>query len=251
MSRPSVRGRVPRSARPAVGGVRRRSAGGALLKGAARRRRALGCRPARRLRRATAASSARSRRRGSTGTRHARLQRLRRRAEGGLRRRASPRSRRPTPASTVKVNTVDHNTFQENINNYLQGNPDDVFTWFAGYRMRFFAAQGLAGDISDVWDKLDASFTDAFKQASTGDDGKQYFVPFYNYPWAVFYRKSVFEEKGYAVPKTLDEFDDARRKQMKKDGLTRSPSPTRTAGRRWAPSTSSTCGSTATSSTST
>ena len=40
---------------------------------------------------------------------------------------------------TVKINTVDHNTFQENINNYLQGQPDDVFTWFAGYRMRFFA----------------------------------------------------------------------------------------------------------------
>ncbi|WP_233578932.1 hypothetical protein [Micromonospora sp. BL4] len=28
----------------------------------------------------------------------------------------------------VAVNTVDHNTFQENINNYLQGKPDDVFT---------------------------------------------------------------------------------------------------------------------------
>ena len=27
---------------------------------------------------------------------------------------------------TVKVNTVDHENFQENINNYLQGNPDDV-----------------------------------------------------------------------------------------------------------------------------
>ncbi len=51
----------------------------------------------------------------------------------------------------MKINTVDHKTFQENINNYLQGNPDDVFTWFAGYRMQFFAAQGLAGDISDVW----------------------------------------------------------------------------------------------------
>ncbi|NUR83035.1 MAG: carbohydrate ABC transporter substrate-binding protein, partial [Nonomuraea sp.] len=28
----------------------------------------------------------------------------------------------------VKVNTVDHNTFQENINRYLKGTPDDVFT---------------------------------------------------------------------------------------------------------------------------
>jgi ABC-type glycerol-3-phosphate transport system substrate-binding protein len=34
----------------------------------------------------------------------------------------------------VKINAVEHNTFQENINNYLQGSPDDVFTWFAGYR---------------------------------------------------------------------------------------------------------------------
>ena len=33
---------------------------------------------------------------------------------------------------TVAINTVDHNSFQENINNYLQGSPDDVFSWFAG-----------------------------------------------------------------------------------------------------------------------
>src|SRR5438309_2005957 len=52
---------------------------------------------------------------------------------------------------TVKINTVDHNTFQQNINRYLKGSPDDVFSWFAGNRMKFFAAQGLATDISDVW----------------------------------------------------------------------------------------------------
>ncbi len=43
----------------------------------------------------------------------------------------------------VNVNTVDHNTFQEQINTYLQGRPQDVFTWFAGYRMQFFAQKGL------------------------------------------------------------------------------------------------------------
>ena len=149
---------------------------------------------------------------------------------------------------TVKVNTVDHENFQENINNYLQGNPDDVFTWFAGYRMRFFAAQGLAGDISDVFGGL-TGMSEALKQASTGDDGKQYFVPLTTYPWALFYRKSVWEEKGYEPP-------DPRRAghpvQADAEGrLVRSPSPTRTAGRQWAPSTSSTCASTATSSTST
>ena len=41
-----------------------------------------------------------------------------------------------TSGIKVELNAVDHNTFQENINTYLQGSPDDVFTWFAGYRMQ-------------------------------------------------------------------------------------------------------------------
>jgi len=118
----------------------------------------------------------------------------------------------------VKVNTVDHNTFQEQINNYLQGRPDDVLTWFAGFRMRFFARKGLVGDISDVWEKIGDGFSDAMKEASTGDDGKQYFVPMYNYPWAVFYRRSVFEQRGYQPPRTLDDLK-ALGAKMQKDGL--------------------------------
>src|SRR3954451_4223530 len=105
-----------------------------------------------------------------------------------------------TSGGTVKVNTVDHNTFQEQINSYLQGKPDDVFTWFAGYRMQFFAAKGLATEISDVWSDAGSNYSDALKKASTGSDGsKQFFIPFYYYPWALFYRKSVFEKGGYEV----------------------------------------------------
>jgi multiple sugar transport system substrate-binding protein len=43
-------------------------------------------------------------------------------------------------------------------------------------------------------------------------------VPLYNYPWAVFYRKSVWAAKGYQVPTTWDAFV-ALQKQMKSDGL--------------------------------
>ncbi len=119
----------------------------------------------------------------------------------------------------VDVNTVEHEQFQEQITRYLGSGPDDVWAWFAGYRMRYFAAQGFAGDLSGLWsDTLDDQFTDAFKQASTGDDGKQYFVPFYNYPWAVFYRKSLFEEKGYDIPTTMDDFE-ALCQEMQTDGL--------------------------------
>lgn len=118
----------------------------------------------------------------------------------------------------ITVNTVQHEAFQEQINNYLQGRPDDVFTWFAGYRMQFFAAQGLASQIDDVWAKVGSNYSDPMKLASTGADGHQYFVPVYNYPWAVFYRKSLFKDKNYQVPKTLDDLK-ALCEQMKKDGI--------------------------------
>jgi multiple sugar transport system substrate-binding protein len=118
----------------------------------------------------------------------------------------------------VKDNIVDHSTFQNSITSYLGGTPDDAFTWFSGYRMRFFANQGLATAIDDVWAKVGSNYTEGYKTASTADDGKVYFVPTGYYPWAVFYRKSVFEAGGYTVPTTWDELKTLCAK-MKADGL--------------------------------
>lgn len=118
----------------------------------------------------------------------------------------------------VSVNTVDHNTFQDNISSYLQGTPNDLFTWFAGYRMQYFAAQGLATPIDDVWEKIGANFSAPAKALSKGLDGKYYFVPIYNYPWVIFYNKSTFKEKGYTIPATWDDLITLVKK-MKKDGL--------------------------------
>lgn len=118
----------------------------------------------------------------------------------------------------ISINTVDHNTFQNDITSYLQGTPDSLCTWFAGYRMQYFAAQGLLTPIDDVWGKIGANFGDSAKALSKGLDGKFYFVPIYNYPWVVFYNKSTFASKGYQIPTTWDQFT-ALSKQMKKDGL--------------------------------
>ena len=110
-----------------------------------------------------------------------------------------------------------------------------------------FAENGLITDLSDVWpiDGLD----DSFKEAATAPDGKQYFVPVSYYPWAVFYRKSVFEKNGWAAA------DDQRRlhgADGRHAGQGHHAVRLRRQGRvarRWAPSTSSTCGSTASTST--
>src|SRR5215831_1199702 len=119
----------------------------------------------------------------------------------------------------VKTHTFAHGPFQEQINSYLQGHPDDVFTWFAGYRMQFFAAKGLATPIDDVWKVIAPQYAPAFKAAATGLDRHQYLVPTKNYPWAVHYRKSLWKEKGYTPPKTWAQFI-ALAKKMQADGLT-------------------------------
>ncbi|MGI8881974.1 MAG: ABC transporter substrate-binding protein [Jatrophihabitans sp.] len=120
---------------------------------------------------------------------------------------------------TVSTNTKDHNTFQDQISNYLAGSPDDAFTWFAGYRMKYYAKKGLIAPVDDAWDKIGAdNFGEGIKTACTADDGKKYLVPNYNYPWAFFYRKSVWEQKGYEVPTTYDALKTLCAK-MKADGM--------------------------------
>lgn len=117
----------------------------------------------------------------------------------------------------AKINFVDHETFKNNINNYLQGNPDDVFTWFAGYRARFFAANDLVGDLSDIWADF-SGMPESMKNASSTTDGKQILVPSTYYPWGVFYRPSVWQARGYTEPKDKAEWL-ALCEKMKGDGL--------------------------------
>jgi multiple sugar transport system substrate-binding protein len=119
---------------------------------------------------------------------------------------------------TAVLNTVDNASFQNGINAYLQGTPDDTFTWFAGNRMRFFAAQGLAGALSDIWPRIKDNFSEGAQLASTAADGKPYFVPFHTYPWVLIHKKSLWERHGYEAPATIDELV-ALAGRMQKDGL--------------------------------
>ena len=105
---------------------------------------------------------------------------------------------------TVTTNVVAHNDFQNKINTYLQGTPDDTFTWFAGYRMQYYAGKGLLAPIDDVWEKhrrqllrrpeegLDRAPTARCTWSRTTTTR-----------WGFFYRKSLWTEKGYDVPDDL------------------------------------------------
>ena len=120
----------------------------------------------------------------------------------------------------VTYNATESNAFQNNLSQYLQGTPDDAFQWMAGYRMQFFAEQGLLEDISDVWKDIEDQYDNSYKIASTGLDGKQYFVPQSWYPWGPHYRKSMVKELGLD-PENIATFDDMLKMfdAMKKKGL--------------------------------
>jgi multiple sugar transport system substrate-binding protein len=120
----------------------------------------------------------------------------------------------------VTYNATESNAFQNNLSQYLQGTPDDTFQWMAGYRMQFFAEQGLLEDISDVWGEIGDQYDSSYKIASTGLDGKQYFVPQSWYPWGLHYRKSMVKELGLD-PENIGNFDDMIKmfEAMKKKGL--------------------------------
>ncbi|NMO54048.1 carbohydrate ABC transporter substrate-binding protein [Actinoplanes sp. TBRC 11911] len=118
---------------------------------------------------------------------------------------------------TVRLNVMPRDQLVNNISTYLQANPEDVITWFAGYRMRYYAGKGLLAPVDDAWETIGKNFGAGLADASAYQ-GKKYLIPNYNYPWAVFYRKSVWQQHGYQVPGTWDELL-ALCATMKKDGL--------------------------------
>jgi multiple sugar transport system substrate-binding protein len=109
--------------------------------------------------------------------------------------------------NTVTYNATESNAFQNNLSQYLQGTPDDAFQWMAGYRMQFFAEQGLLVDLSDVWEEIGDQYAESYKIASTGLDGKQYFIPQSWYPWGLHYRKSMIADIGLD-PEDIYSWDD-------------------------------------------
>ena len=112
------------------------------------------------------------------------------------------------PDIDVVHSIVAHEDFKQAIRAYLTAStPPDVMTWFAGNRARFFIDKGLIMDISGVWEQegWNEDYAKGFRALSTVD-GKQYFVPTSWYWWAVYYRKSIFDEYGLEPPQTWDEF---------------------------------------------
>lgn len=112
------------------------------------------------------------------------------------------------PDVRVVVNTTAHEQFKTLLPTWLTSRQaPDVVTWFAGYRMQAFAAQGLLEPLTAAFPgtSFQDAFPEAFARASMHND-TIYFVPQSWYWWAVYYNREVFNRLGLQTPNTWDEF---------------------------------------------
>ena len=132
-----------------------------------------------------------------------------------------------TAKTGIKVTqqAVESNPFQDGISQYLQGTPDDVFGWMAGWRTNYRASQGLLTDVSENISNLGDQLTAALVQGATNpEDGKQYIIPTTYYPWGLHYRKSTMQAIGQD-PENIATWDDLMKVMdaTKKKGLVAYP----------------------------
>ena len=101
----------------------------------------------------------------------------------------------------------DHKTA---IRNFLQAEPPDLTTWYAGSRMRVFSDKGLFADLSELWEQ--EGLADAMASSDglvRGSDGKVYGLPYTYYQWGIYYRKDVLEANGLSEPASWQDIIEA------------------------------------------
>jgi alpha-glucoside transport system substrate-binding protein len=111
-------------------------------------------------------------------------------------------------ANGIDITYVGRRDFEQQINaQVLGGNPPDIAAFPQPGKLKQFAQDG---DLLEVPDDVVASVSEGWADsylAFSNVDGTQYGVPFKSdLKSLVWYVPSVWEEKGYEVPETLDDF---------------------------------------------
>ena len=96
------------------------------------------------------------------------------------------------------------------IRNFLQAEPPDLTTWYAGARMRIFSDKGLFADLTELWEQEGLAEAMASSDGLVrGSDGKVYGLPYTYYQWGIYYRKDVLDANGISEPASWQDIIDA------------------------------------------
>ena len=115
---------------------------------------------------------------------------------------------RASPPYRVRATPFEHESFKQSIISMLEsGSPPDLFSYWAGARLRALVDRGFLAPIDRVWAEagLDEVFPPQVADACTFD-GKKYGLPLTQHYVAFFYNKAIFDKLGLAPPVTWTQF---------------------------------------------
>lgn len=110
----------------------------------------------------------------------------------------------------IEATTLDHEAFKTSIYKTLEaGTPPDIYSYWAGARVRSILSH--LEPIDDIWaaEKLDKAFTPAVIENACTYEGKKYLIPISQHFIAFFYNKKIFDKLKIAPPATWSEFKNA------------------------------------------
>jgi len=110
---------------------------------------------------------------------------------------------------TVLASALDHEAFKTMIPTSLdRGTPPELFSYWAGGRVRQLVDKDQLLEIDDLWDreKLSSSFSPAIIDSAVEYNGKKYLLPITQHTVVIFYNKRVFADLGLSSPVSWPEF---------------------------------------------
>lgn len=112
------------------------------------------------------------------------------------------------PDIEVYVKDFESEYYKANVKNWLASEKhSDVMYWFSGQRLKEFIAKGWVRNIDSLWH--DTGWNSQFtlgSQSSVTFDGHKYALPVHYYPWAIYYKKSLFKRLNITPPRNWEEF---------------------------------------------
>ena len=106
----------------------------------------------------------------------------------------------------VVIGTTSRSAFTESIDGYLRTASGTAFTWTAGASLMALMEGGRLQHVSDVW--IEGDLDPRLRRISSDSKGAPYFVPFTLDPWAMYYSRRMFADRGFSVPTDVDELLD-------------------------------------------
>lgn len=109
---------------------------------------------------------------------------------------------RENPDINVLVKDYESEHYKANVKDWLAAEQhSDVMYWFSGQRLKEFIAQGWVKKLDSLWHE--SGWSNQFtlgSQTSVTFNGHKYALPIHYYPWAIYYRKSLFKRLDIVPP---------------------------------------------------